>query len=260
MTFLIGIFLGTISSFLGIGGGVFLVPLLPLLYPLTPYEAIVLSLTFIFFSVSTNTIIFTFQKKVVWNLVLHMGPRIIIGGFIGSKVASLLQGIYLKVFLIIFLLLMSLSFLKSIFSFSAEKNSERKGWLAHVPSSVLGLFAGILSGLAGVGSGVFLNWLVLKDHRVKANQESPTVNAMMIFVCSGVFVSTLITEPGMFKEFYFKVGGLNIVQMIFGIVLGAYIGKALNAKNFNRARVILLFLITFSLANLTLYETIFKRF
>jgi uncharacterized membrane protein YfcA len=260
MILLLGVLVGAVSSFLGIGGGVFLVPILPMLYPLTAYEAIVLSLSFIFISVSVNTVIFQIQKKIVWEIALKMGPFIIIGGFLGSKVASKVPGIYLRAFLILFLLLMSFGFLKAILKSVAEitTNTDSKSWIVRLPSQVIGLFAGVLSGFAGVGSGIFLNWLVIQDPRVNAKQQSPTVNAMMIFVCGGVFVSALWTDSEIFNKFYFKVGGLSLLLMIIGIIGGAFIGKHLNSKDFNKTRIVLLFLITFALATTVFIETALK--
>jgi hypothetical protein len=254
-----GVVLGTVSSFLGIGGGVFLVPLLPLIYPLDAYQAIILSLSFIFFTVGINTIIFHIQKKIVWKLVLKMGPLIVVGGFAGAAVASHIPDIYLRSFLVFFLLLMSYSFFKTILKNQTEKKDMKDHFLNKIPVQGVGLFAGVLSGFAGVGSGVFLNWLVLKDRSVKSDQESPTVNAMMIFVCSGVFASALWTDSLIFVGFYKTVGLTNIGLMIGGIVLGAFLGKALNAKNLHRQRIILLFGLTLSLALLVLFEILFKN-
>ncbi len=255
---LLGTLLGVVSSFLGIGGGIFLVPMLPLIYELSAYEAIILSLSFIFFTVSINTIIFQFQKKIVWKLVGKMGLMILVGSFVGSSVASHVPDIYLRSFLILFLLIMSYNFFLTLKNRATENKSNEKSLIKQLPPQGLGLFAGLLSGFAGVGSGVFLNYIVLKDPNVRSDQESPTVNAMMIFVCSGVFASALWTKPFIFTNFYQTIGIINICLVIVGILLGAFMGKALNAKNFHRARVILLFLLTFALAIIVLYEMIFK--
>lgn len=257
-TLLTGVLLGAVSSFLGIGGGVFLVPLLPLVYPLTAYEAIILTLSFIFFTVTINTIVFQIQKKIVWKIVWKMGPLIVVGSFAGAAIASHVPDIYLRGFLVLFLLLMSYSFLDTIRKNLTEKKAEKQNFLNKIPLQGIGLFAGVLSGFAGVGSGVFLNWIVMKDRSVKSDQESPTVNAMMIFVCSGVFASALWTDALIFVGFYKTVGLLNIGLMIVGIVAGAFIGKALNNKNLHRTRIIILCGLTFSLAILVLYEILFK--
>lgn len=252
MSLILGIVLGLVSSFLGIGGGVFLVPLLPKIYELTAHEAVVLSLSFIFVSVLINTAQYQLQKKIVWSLVLKMAPFIIIGGFAGSKVASFIPGIYLRLFLAIFLVLMSLSFLKTILTFNSNKN--RSNFIANLHPYFLGVFSGILSGFAGVGSGVFLNWLVLNNKSVNSKEEAPTVNAMMIFVCLGVFVSAFLFNPSLAAKFYDKVGLQSFLLMIIGIVIGSYVGKTLNAKNLHKIRVILLMVITFSLAIMVFYE------
>ncbi len=255
MIFFLGLVLGTVSSFLGIGGGVFLVPLLPLIYPLTAFEAVVLSLTFIFFSVLTNTVLFQIQKKIVWTVALAMGPFIVVGGFIGSRLASQASDIFLRSFLCLFLLLMSFNFLRALISLKENPKATSLSLLSKISKPGLGLFAGLLSGFAGVGSGVFLNWLVLKDPSVGSKNESPTVNAMMIFVCSGVFVSALWTEPKIFLSFYEKVGFLSGLLILVGIITGAFLGRALNAKGFAKARLSLLFLITFTLSVTVFVET-----
>ncbi len=252
MILILGIALGLVSSFLGIGGGVFLVPLLPRIYELTAHEAVVLSLSFIFISVLINSVQYQFQKKIVWSIVLKMAPFIIAGGFLGSKLASFISGFYLRLFLAMFLLFMSLSFLKSILNLDSK--DKKVNLIANLHPYFLGLFSGILSGFAGVGSGVFLNWLVLNNELIDPKEEAPTVNAMMIFVCLGVFISTFIFDPSLAGRFYDKVGMPSFLIMLVGIVLGSFVGKTLNSKNLHKLRIILLMLITFSLSNLVFYE------
>lgn len=256
MMFFLGLFLGTVSAFLGIGGGVFLLSLLPRMYELTAYETIILSLCFVFFSMVVNTIIYSFQKRVVWNFVLRMGPLTVLGGFLGSKIAAIIPDIYLRMFLIFFLYSLSYGFFKALLD--KPNNQTKKSLLSRIPPSGLGVFAGILSGIAGIGSGVFLNFLVLKDDRIQSQEEVPTVNAIMVFICGGVFASVLVNTPHFFGVFYDKVG-LNSFLMIFaGILVGAFTGNYFNMNRFPKLRLSLLFSITFVLAFTVVYEVVMK--
>lgn len=244
MIIFLGLLLGCVSSFLGIGGGVFLVPLLPRIFQLTAHQAVILSLTFIFISVVINTLQYQLQNKIVWSLVLKMAPFIVLGGFLGSKTASMVPEIYLRLFLCLFLLVMSLSFLKV--------TSKKKGIKIH--PYLLGGFSGILSGFAGVGSGVFLNWVVLNHPQVQNKKEAPTVNAMMIFVCLGVFFSSFFLDFNSGAEILKIVGVRSFLFMTLGILIGSYVGKYLNGLGLHRLRVGMLTGITFSLAILVFYE------
>lgn len=258
MIIFLGLVLGLISAFLGVGGGVFLVPLLPKVYNLSAYEAILLSLTFIFFSVSINTIVYHIANKVVWDLVLRMGFFIVIGGFIGSRLASFVPELMLRSLLALLLLLMSRSFLLSYLNQKNKNtgffNSVSKLLNDQIRDPSYGLFAGLLSGFVGVGTGVMLNLIVLKNPKVSEYKQAPTVNAMMIFVCFGAVSSSLFFNSDFYEKLLSKIGYANILLMIVGILLGSLIGKRLNDLNLHKTRILILTLITFSLSISVFYE------
>lgn len=256
MSILIGLLLGLISSFLGVGGGVFLVPLLPYIYDIEAFQAIILSLSFILVSVCINTVMFSFSRRVVWSLTFRMAPFIVMGGYLGATVASRIPPLYLRVFLAFMLLFMSYSFykvlhdvkvksdrrflkkLKSLVRFDVIKNSD----------GAAGFFAGCLSGLVGIGTGVMLNLVILNNPGVNPKKVSPTVNSMMVFVCLGAIVSVLLQDYRGYVALFNCVGFYSFLIIVLGIIVGSQIGKRLNEMNLHKLRVRLLLAITFTLS------------
>jgi len=86
-----GVFLGTLSSFLGIGGGPINVSLLMLLFSLNVKEAAAYSIVTIFFSQLSklaNIAVFTGFYIYKLDVLLFMLPASILGGFIGSAMSK----------------------------------------------------------------------------------------------------------------------------------------------------------------------------
>ncbi|MBY0384598.1 TSUP family transporter, partial [bacterium] len=63
----LGIIVGVVSSLFGIGGGIFIVPLLPNLLGVTPHQAVATSLASVFLVTLLNTVSFSREKLVNWK-------------------------------------------------------------------------------------------------------------------------------------------------------------------------------------------------
>lgn len=261
MIFFLGLAVGFISAFFGIGGGVLLVPLLPYFFPLSPYEAVILSLTIILFSVSFNTFLYNIDKKISWNVVLKLGSWICLGGYIASLFSSSVDESYLRVVLFLVLSFMCFRFIKAFLKLQREGYSlddmvsER-----HLPVilSPLGAVAGAFSGFAGVGTGLILNFVLLHWKLVTKPKQAPTVNALMIFVCIGAILANFTSSDISLIFIVQKMGLFSVLAVIVGIMLGSFVGREIHDRDFHKLRFISLALITFTLAVLVLYEIVFS--
>lgn len=89
--FAMGVFTGTIGAFLGIGGGLINKPLLLLLVGLSTKSAAYGSLSIIFFSQLANVITMGVDNgfaDVEPSILPHMMVGAVVGGFVGSKIAT----------------------------------------------------------------------------------------------------------------------------------------------------------------------------
>ena len=193
-----GFFVALVSVFLGLGGGILLVPLLPSLFKLTVHEAVATSVTTIFLVVCNNTYRFQKEKLVNWPVVVIMGPISAVTAFIAARITQHVDASMILLALAIILILVALrtlffSLLKKDYKVSKSLKPWQK-WTALLG----GGFAGLTSGFAGVGSGAILSPLMVFLRIVKPQELSPTSNANMVcttfaaaasFLVSGSFVS-----------------------------------------------------------------------
>lgn len=185
--FSLGLVIGLIASVLGLGGGVLIVPLLPLLGELTLRETLGTSLFTVLLVVSYNTWHFHREKKVEWRLSAILGMGSLIGAYVaGSLTAFVPEVAIFSVFLVVLILLALRSFFIKAEDLGVESDSTKKGEgsrysLNSMQLIGIGLFAGAISGFTGVGGGVFFSTLLVGFHLVENDRIAPTSNAAMLF-------------------------------------------------------------------------------
>lgn len=216
---IMGLFVSLVSVFIGLGGGILLVPLLPDYFGLTVHEAVATSLLTIVFVVTDNTYKFHKQKLVHWPVVLLMGPASAITAVVASQLSQKVDGDYISMALLVVLLLVAI---KTLFSSVLKKkyipNPELSGG-QKIFSAAGGGFAGFVSGFAGVGSGVILSPIMIFVRSVTPAQLSPTANANMM--CTTFAASMSLIFSGEFVKW--NQWGLIRWDISIGIFLSASI-------------------------------------
>jgi uncharacterized membrane protein YfcA len=178
---LMGLFISIVSVFIGLGGGIILVPLLPEVFGLSVHEAVATSLLTIVFVVSENTYKFHKRDLVNWSTVLAMGPTSALAAIVAAQWALRVEP---RIILLALLILLGLVALKTLLSSFLERNYQARTELslkARILAALGGALAGITSGFAGVGAGVILSPLMIYLKAVTPAQLSPTANANMVF-------------------------------------------------------------------------------
>ena len=178
---LLGLFVSIVSVFIGLGGGILLVPLLPSIFGLTVKEAVATSLLTIVFVVSDNTKKFNSQKLVKWPVVWLMGPLSAIGAVVAAQVAQRVEPEIILWALVSLLILVVIrtglsSLVKRDYIVRSSLGTKEKGIAIGG-----GLLAGLTSGFAGVGAGVILSPVMIVLRLIKPEELSPTANANMMF-------------------------------------------------------------------------------
>ncbi|MBL7754226.1 MAG: sulfite exporter TauE/SafE family protein [Chitinophagaceae bacterium] len=109
---LLGFLAGILSSLVGIGGGIVIVPALVLIFGLTQHTAQGTTLAMLAMPVSLAAAYSYFQKGMVeWKLAVILGIGFVLGGFLGGQVAVTIPSLQIKRIFAILLLIIAAKFL-----------------------------------------------------------------------------------------------------------------------------------------------------
>jgi len=162
---LLGFLIAVFAAITGVGGGVLFVPLLTLGYGFLPAQAVGTSLMVMVFGGFGATIGYAFQKRVYFRagllLALATAPGAVLGAYLTAVLPSTVLGVAFGAFLI-------LLSARMIYANRAKARDAAKAPLVTCEADcfknkrrlLLGFtfafFAGVVSGLLGIGGGVML--------------------------------------------------------------------------------------------------------
>jgi uncharacterized protein len=199
---LLGTVIGLSTAFLGLGGGLFIVPLLTLIYPMPPSEVIATSICSIFFVVLLNSYRFYRQGLVQKNIAIIMGPVTGLAAYIAAKLSVRLEEIFLQyLFIVVLFMVFFLIYTKKKTdkgTANTEKTTENFDFNNRsVLLSVMmwALVAGGVSGLTGIGSGLILGGYFMKLKYMDSHKITPTTNAVMLWTTFFGMISFLNGSP-----------------------------------------------------------------
>jgi len=158
---IIGCGIGFLAGLFGVGGGFIMVPILVLSYEyvgvspsVLTHMAIGTSLLVVVFSGVTSAYQHRKQGNVDWRAVFIIGFSSALTAFATTKLAAVLSGRHLRIAFAITVMMAAIRMLTE-----SKAKAEKKLELLERPKTLglmgVGLTAGIVSALAGVGGGVF---------------------------------------------------------------------------------------------------------
>ncbi len=219
-----GIAIGTLASLLGLGGGVFMVPLLSLGgFVATMPEASGTSIAAVLFTSISGSIAYYRQRKINVRIAVLFMPTAIAGILVGAQLTDVLDPSWLMTAFGFFLLypvsMMITGRSPKEIRFSLK--GEAAGVRLYVFAAVLGFIAGLASGLFGIGGGtVFVPSLA-----VFLGLDIVTA------VATSLFVMVPTTLVGATK--HWLQGNLHpelALPLILGIIAGAQIGPRISHR------------------------------
>jgi hypothetical protein len=244
-----GFLIGTIASMIGIGGGVFIVPLLTLLYWFDPSQAVGTSLTSIIFTSIASTLNYSTQKRIYYKTSILLAITTVPGAYLGAYLTSIIEekqlGLIFGFFLIFVALRMIANF--NIFTKSGRKENqifkseaELFGYKMKLLSGIaLGFFGGLVSGLLGIGGGSLLVPIMTLVMGIPIHFAVATSMFTMIFTStSGVIKHYTL------GNIYFDYALALALGTVFGAQLGAYYSKKISSKNLRRIFGIVLVIVS----------------
>jgi len=248
-----GFLIGIIASMVGIGGGVFIVPLLTLFYGsefgFEPAQAVGTSLTTIIFTSIASTLNYSRQKRIYYKTGALLAITTVPGAYLGAYLTSLLSsrelGLIFGFFLIFVALRMMASFNIFVKGTEGEKqNIESETELFSSKTKllsgvILSFFSGLASGLLGIGGGALLVPIMTLVMTIPIHLAVATSMFTMIFTStSGV------THHYMLGNIYVNYALALASGTVFGAQLGAYSSRKISSKNLRRIFGIILIIVS----------------
>ncbi len=211
-----GALVGFTSGLLGVGGGFIMVPVQFFLLTslgIDPTTAIRVafgtSLAVILPTAISGTIGHKRRGAVLTEPTVFMGISGIIAAFIGGTLASNIPGEYLK---IIFGVLVLVAATWMLVAKYPEHGSEpKKGILKYL---IIGLIAGILSGLLGIGGGVILVPILSILMGFSMHRAVGTSTAVLIFTSLGGIIAYTLNGVNISGLPPYSIGYVNLIQLI----------------------------------------------
>jgi uncharacterized membrane protein YfcA len=232
---LLGFLIAVFAAMTGIGGGVLFVPLLMLSLGISPSVAVGTSLFAMIFGGLGATIGYSRQKRVYFKaallLALATAPGAILGAYMTSILSSTILGLVFAAFLMILaarMITTSKFFQRNSVKIAAhtvacetECFRDKKRLSA---AFVLSLFAGVVSGLLGIGGGVVLVPILLMVVYLP----------MHVAVGTSMFLVMLTSISGVVQHSYmgnvdFVAAALLAAGAFVGAQFGAWLSKKVSA-------------------------------
>jgi len=237
----LGFLIGTIASMVGVGGGVFIVPLLTLVYEFSPSHAVGTSLATIVFTSLASTAYYSRQKRIYYKTGLVLAISTVPGAYLGAYFTEIIQEQMLGLVFGVFVLLVALRMILKLDSSGNKRSNTEKSDPVDSESSlfarkdkvllgvVLGFFGGLSSGLLGIGGGSLMVPIMVLAMGIP----------MHITVATSMFTMIFTSTSGIIEHFrldniHFDYAFLLVLGTVFGAQLGAYTSKRVSGRNLRR--------------------------
>ncbi len=225
-----GFFIGILASMTGVGGGVFIVPILTFFYDFSPLaSATGTSLTAIIFTAIASTINYARQKRIYYKtgllLAVTAAPGAYFGGWIAKTTDERILGTVFGIFLVLVAARMIFSLARKKTNheaISAKTDTEliRSGRIIII-GVALGFFGGFASGLLGIGGGTLIVPIMTFALGIPIHLATATSMFTMIFTATSGVAE------------YYQAGLVNLpIALLFaaGTVIGAQVGAFTSGK------------------------------
>lgn len=235
-----GFLIAIVASLTGIGGGIFIVPVLTLLYEFLPANAAGTSLTCIIFTALAATLNYARQRRIYWKTGLVFAVVTMPGAYLGAWLTSQLQARDLGLIFGFFLVAVGVYIITDLSNFRRSKNqadaSRQKSDSELVRSGKtiaigagLSFFGGLASGLLGIGGGLLVVPILTFAMGMSIHLATATSMFTMIFTSiSGV------VQHYQASHINFEIALLLALGAVFGAQVGAYTSKRISSKNLRR--------------------------
>ena len=253
---LTGMGVGFTTGLLGVGGGFITVPILFFLLvsigvdsTLSIRMAFATSLAVIVPTAISSAYGHNRKHKLVTKAVIFLGISGFSGGIVGAYIATHTPGYYLEIIFALVLLLVALRML--LFKEINRKNKI----VENIPQFIVwGLFAGLMSGLVGIGGAVILIPVMVLLMGFSMDEAGGNSSAIIAIISFGGLLSYILTGLNISGLPAYSLGYVNLLQ--FGIIalfsipmaqVGAWVSHKLPEKLLRYIFIVLLVYISLNM-------------
>jgi uncharacterized membrane protein YfcA len=234
-----GFLIGIAAALTGIGGGIFIVPLLNLIYGFVITSATGTSLATIILISMASTVNYVKQHRVYFKIGLVLALATAPGAYFGARLTTLpLIKTWLGAIFGVFLIIVAAQLiLKASSAKSGDKcgqkdnvfeNTLLRNWRKILTALALSFFGGVAAGLLGVGGGAILVPIMCYALDFPIHFSIPTSMLIMIFTSISGVTSYLQAQVGSIDPLFAVYLGIGA---IFGAQVGAYTSKKVSSRN-----------------------------
>ncbi len=233
--FAVGVFIGILAALFGLGGGFLVVPVLNLL-GVEMHHAVGTSSAAVVFTSLSSAVAYARQGRVHYKAGLLLASTAVVGAYIGAWMTSFISAPQLKVIFGLALIVVAIRIYRKKTAEPIEVKLEDVE-INYKLVPLGGFFAGIASGLLGVGGGIinvpFLTYLGLPIHYAVATSSfaivfTATAGALKHYTMGNVELQWLV---------------LLVPGLIVGAQLGARIAKRTKASDLKKAFAVVMALL-----------------
>ena len=186
LIFIVGLSVGLLSTVVGMGGGILMVPVLTALAGLPQIEAMATSLATIALVSSWNSWRYHRQNLVRWKVVAWVAMGSGVCAAIASSISpNLPEEVLIGLLFVVLLILAWKTF--HIGTIRTQKSTDAT--TNHIFALSIGSLGGLIAGFTGIGGGGITTSLMLLSGVTENRTTVPTSNAIMIFTTTAGAIS-----------------------------------------------------------------------
>ena len=235
----VGCGIGFLAGLFGIGGGFIIVPILIFSYEYSGLSPSVLthvsigtSLFVIVFASLTSTYQHQRQKNIEWRIVLMVGLSSALSAFATTRLAVALSGKHLQLAFLVVILFTAIRMLTE-----GAPKVQKKIELITQPSTIrllmVGVVAGIVAALAGIGGGVIIIPMMVYFLNMLLKLAIGTSSATILIIAFFSVVGYIVNGLGHAELPEWSLGFIDLqrgVSLAIGSILLARVGAYVSFK------------------------------
>ena len=247
----LGLVAGFTAGFVGIGGGIIMVPILLELFRgwglpdgSVVQAAMGTSLAVAVFSTSSSIVRHSRQRRILWRLVPYLAPGSMAGGWLAARLAVILPGLVLQLVLAGLMVVSAIRMLTE--NVIHERENYRFRWWQGL---LVGCGVGMVAGMSGLAGGVVLVPALALILGVPTGWLAGTSSAVIVFSALAAAVGYLTATPpsalgwGFHGFTCLPVAGLLAITAIPGAQLGAWTNRRTGSVLFRRIFAVLMLIV-----------------